>query len=332
MTLNKTLPFAPLTLAAGFILSLGVGCSDGGTSDGGAGGSGPADTGGAANGSGGATGGVGGATAAAGGATAAAGGATAAAGGATAAAGGATGATGATAGTGGAAELNGDTLLGVDGKFWAFRANNADDTGSFKYWLTSSTEACPSEGFSNVEVYTGKGDPTLKYTVNFEIRGALALHCYENGTPSGTAPNPTGINEALYLGGEPTAGSMIDTISLTVSPDVATAAANTYYLNGIPADSAMCDEQITYDVQYKGTFEMMGDSTVTLAFNSPDCQALQNCGPDAAVCAPRSIDTEGIEVRASAPQPVNDVFFGDAGQTDLYPQWLIFDIQEITFE
>jgi hypothetical protein len=332
MTLNKTLPFAPLTLAAGFLLSMGVGCSDGGTSDG-AGGSGATDTGGATNGTGGATGGAGGATGAAGGATGAAGGATGAAGGATGGAGGATGAAGgATAGTGGAAELTGDTLLGVDGKFWPFRANNEDDTGSSKYWLTSSTDACPGEGHSIVEEYTGKGEAGQLYTVQFEIRGALALRCYENGTPSGTTPNPAGINEALYLGGEPTAGSMINTISLTVSPDVAGATANTYYLNGMPSDSGMCDEQITYDVQYKGTFQMMGDSTVTLAFNSPDCQALPNCGADAASCAPRTIDTEGIEVRASAPQPVSDAFFPESGQVDLYPQWLIFDIQEITEE
>lgn len=320
MKLNTTLPLAPFTLAAGFLLSTSVGCSDEPSDDAaGAGGTITTDTGGSTSGG---SPGAGGAETTTGGTEGTTGGSPGA--------GGDPGTGGDDGGTGGAPELNGDTLLGVDGKFWPFRANNADDTGSFKYWLTSSTEACPAEGYSKVEVYTGKGDPATQYNVQFEVRGALAIHCMDNGTPMGTAPNPTGINAALYLGGEPTTGSLINTISLTVSPDVAGAESNTYYLNGMPSDSGMCDEQITYDVQYKGTFMMMGDSTVTLSFNSPECQTLQNCGADAATCAPRSIDTEGIEVRASPPQPVNDVFFGDDGQQDVYPQWLIFDIQEIT--
>jgi hypothetical protein len=240
-------------------------------------------------------------------------------------------ATGGGDGTGGAAELNGDTLLGVDGKFWPFRAKSSADTGSSKYWLVNAPdEACPAEGFSIVEEYTAMGDPTQQYTVQFEIRGALALRCFENGTPTGMTADANGVNEALYMGGEPSGTSMTNVIALTVSPDVATAEANTYYLNGIPASSGTCDEGITYDVQYKGSFVIMGDSKVTLSFNAPECQTLQNCGADAATCAPREIDTDGIEVRASSPQPVSDVFFVDDTQVDLYPQWLIFDIQDIT--
>lgn len=323
MKLIKTIPIASTSLVtAGLLLSASLGCSDDAEPAVGTGGAG-AGTGGASGGS--TTGGASTGGAASGGAAS----------GGAASGGAASGGTGGTAGTGGdgtggAAELNGDTLLGLDGKFWPIRANNGDDTGSSKYWLTASDAACPAEGHTIMEEYTGKGDAAKQYTVNFEVRGALALHCYDGGTASGMTADAAGMNEALYVGGASSGESSTSMVALTVSPDVAGAEANTYYLNGIPSSSGMCDEGITYDVKYTGSFVMMGDSTVTLSYHSADCQALANCGAEAASCTPREIDTEGIEVRASSPQPVSDVFFVDDTQVDVYPQWLIFDVTEVT--
>lgn len=226
--------------------------------------------------------------------------------------------------------LTEDSILqpGLNGIFSPLRAANSEDTGSFKYNVEAA-DVCPAEGSTILRESIAQGDPAQAYQINFELRGALALHCYSGGTPLGMSADPAGINQAFYMGGAPSGDSTGTQVVLTVSPDVPTATANTYYLNGIPAASGTCDEGITYDVQYKGSFTVMGGSTVTLGYLAPECQALQNCGADPASCAPREIDVSGVEVRASAPQPVSDPFFVGDEQVDLFPQWLVFDIQSI---
>ena len=89
----------------------------------------------------------------------------------------------------------------------------------------------------------------------------------------------------------------------------------------------MCDTGITYEVAYTNKFVIMGDSTITLSNHLSDCQALQNCGPEATGdCAPRTVDMEGVMVRASPYQPVANIF----NNTTFYPQWVVIDVLEIT--
>jgi hypothetical protein len=219
----------------------------------------------------------------------------------------------------------------MDGMFWPFRAKSGEaPTDPSSYWLVATPEECPADGLADTKEIQAMGTPGQQYTVHYAVRGALALRCYEGGTPMATTPDAAGINESLYSGGMPSGDSTVNTIELAVSPAVETEAANNYFLNGIPSDSAMCDTGITYDVGYEGSFVIMGDSKVTLTAMFPDCTALQNCGADAASCAPRTVNVDDVEVRASSPQPVNDVFFINDEQVDLYPQWLVFDIQSIT--
>jgi hypothetical protein len=219
--------------------------------------------------------------------------------------------------------------------FWAFRATNPEDPGDSKYLLTNSGEECPAgdswdtSGVTPSKMYQATGTPGQKYTVNFELRGALALRCYTDGTPTAMTADPMGPNEAFYVGGQQFGDSPLNTLELAVSPDVADETASTYFLNGIPSSSDMCDTPITYDVQYKGQFVIMGDSMVTLSTHASDCTAPQNCGADptgAAGCDPRIIDVEGVEVHASPSQPIFDYLDGH----EVYPQWFVFDIQSIT--
>ena len=301
------------------------------TSSGGAGGGGSMDTG-AGGGSTDTGAGGGGSTGAGGGSTD-----TGAGGGSDTGAGGG-GSTGAGGGdTAGMDELNPDTLIpGLDGLFWAFRTTNPEDPGDFKYLLTATGEECPvgdswaTSGTTVTKEYQVMGTPGQKYTINFELRGALGLRCYADGTPTGMTADPAGINEAFYVGGQQFGDSVLNTVELAVTPAVADEAASTYFLNGIPSTSEMCDEQITYDVQYTASFVVMGDSTVTLSTHASDCTALQNCGADpaGAGCDPRIINVDGEQVNASPMQPIFDYL----GGAEFYPQWLVFDIQSITTE
>jgi hypothetical protein len=216
----------------------------------------------------------------------------------------------------------------------AFRAMNGTDPGDFQYLLTQSDEECPTgdtwetSGVTRSTEYQAMGTPGEQYTINFELRGALALRCYTDGTPTGMVPDATGVNEAFYVGGQQFGDSPLNTLELAVTPAVTGATASTYFLNGIPSTSDMCDPQITYDVQYQGQFVIMGDSTVTLSTHASDCHVPQNCGADpaGAGCDPRIVNVDGVEVRASPSQPILDYLNG----TTFYPQWFVFDIQSIT--
>jgi hypothetical protein len=221
----------------------------------------------------------------------------------------------------------------MDGLFWAFRAMNPDDAGENKYFLQNTGEECPvgdswaTSGATREHTFQAMGTAGQKYTVNFELRGALGLRCYTDGTPTGMVPDPAGINEAFYVGGQQFGDSFLNTVELAVTPPVADEAASNYFLNGIPSTSEACDAEITYDVQYKAQFVIMGDSTITLQTRASDCTMLENCGADpAAGCEPRIVNVDGVEVRASPSQPIFDYLNG----MDIYPQWLVFDIQSIT--
>jgi hypothetical protein len=234
-------------------------------------------------------------------------------------------------GTGGAPDpLDPANIVpGLDGTFWALRALNAEQADG-KYWLTAET-TCDAAGTTLTKpAYTAGGTPGQQYTVHFQVRGALALRCYEGGTTTATAPDAEGVkNNGFYAGGQASGDG--PTLSLTVAPAAADAAAGKYFLNGIPSDSGACDQTITYDVGYEGEFVVLGGSTVTLDFLSPDCQALENCGPDAAAaCAGRSIDMADFEVHASPSQPVSDVLIVGEDTVEIYPQWMAFDITSVT--
>lgn len=218
--------------------------------------------------------------------------------------------------------------------FWAFRTVNPDDPGDFKYWLTEPDAECPTgadwatSGLTVSKEFQAMGTPGQQYTINFELRGALSLRCYADGTPTGMVPDAAGVNQAFYVGGQQFGDSPVNTVELAVSPMVPEATASTYFLNGIPSTSDMCDTGITYEVAYQASFVIMGDSVVTLSTHASDCAALQNCGadPTGAGCDPRIVNVDGVEVRASPSQPIFDYVNG----MELYPQWLVFDIQSIT--
>jgi len=179
-------------------------------------------------------------------------------------------------------------------------------------------------------MFTAKGTAGQKYTVNFQLRGAMALRCVSGGTPSAMMGDAMGTkNNTFYVGGTQFMDSPINTWQFDVTPPVTGETANTYFLNGIPSTSGQCDAKLTYDVGYTGKFVVAGDSNITLSAHSSDCKVPQNCGADptgAAGCKPRTIDMTGVEVHASPMQPVADIF----DMTTFYPQWVVIDITSIT--
>jgi len=355
---NRT-NFALLAL---FTLATGVGCSDNSSDNGTGGAAGTGATGGTTGGAGGGAGtggqaagaGTGGTTGGSAGSTSGAGGSTGGTTGGTSGAGGAgpagtggmagsvaagTGGTAGTdAGSGGmaGAGLDPDTIVpGLEGMYWELRTmNEAAPTDPRKYWLTdTAADTCPAgadwatSGLDRTKVITAAGTPGQKYTINFQLRALMALRCYEGGTPSDMMPNATATNDTFYVGGMPFGDSPVNTYQLAVTPAVTGETSSTYFLNGIPSSSGMCDTGITYEVAYTNKFVIMGDSTITLSNHLSDCQALQNCGPSATGdCAPRTVNMDNFMVRASPYQPVANIF----NDTTFYPQWVAIDVLEIT--
>jgi len=352
--------FVRLASLTSVILAAGIGCSSGdddaNKSSGGMSGTGATagQTAGGTAGSGGSSGtattaGTGGSTGGAGGATAGSAGMSSggtsgtASGGAGTGAGGA-GATGAGAGgmaTGGmgGGGLDPDTFFSpnLNGLYYELRTYNGTDPGGGMYWLTEMAgDACPtgadwaSSGITRTKDFTAKGTAGQKYTVNFQVRGAMALRCVSGGTPSGMMGDAMGTkNNTFYVGGTQFMDSPLNTWQFDVTPAVTGEAANTYFLNGIPSSSNQCDAKVVYDVGYTAKVVVAGDSKITLSAHSSDCKVPQNCGADptgAGGCKPRTIDMTGVEVHASPMQPVADVF----DPVMLYPQWIVIDITSIT--
>jgi hypothetical protein len=310
----------------------GSGGSSGSATTGGTGGS----TGGAGGSSGTGTGGTSGkGSAGAGAGGTGAGGAGA---GGTGAGGMATGGTGAggmgTGGMGGSG-IDADSFFSpnMNGLYYELRTYNGTDPGGGLYWLTESdTDMCPTgadwatSGLTpNPKMFMAKGTAGQKYTVNFQVRGAMAARCVSGGTPSAMTADAMGTkNNLFYVGGTQFMDSPINTWQLDVAP---MGEAATYFLNGIPSTSGQCDAKITYDVGYTAKMVVMGDSTVTLSAHSSDCKVPQNCGAMGTTsCMPRTIDMTGVEVHASPMQPVADIF----DMTTVYPQWVVIDILSIT--
>jgi len=242
-----------------------------------------------------------------------------------------------TAGSGmaGGGGLDPNTIVpGLDGLYWELRTMNEEaPTDPRKYWLTDMAgDMCPTGGIDRTKSFTATGTPGQKYTINFEVRALMALRCYTGGTPSDMMPNATATNNTFYAGGMPFMDSPINTYELAITPAVTGEATSTYFLNGLPDSSGKCDEKITYMVSFKNKFVIMGDSTITLKNHLPDCQALQNCGPDATgdctMDTARKVDMTNFEVHASPYQPVADIVGPDS--TTFYPQWMALDVQSIT--
>ncbi len=247
---------APL---ASIILATGMGCSSSGDDTKNSGGS-PGTSGsagqatGAAGGAGGsggsggsATGGTGGSTGGAGGTTAGSSGTSTGGGAGMATGGGAGMATGggagtataaggmgaggmATGGMGGSGAIDADSffLPNLNGLYYELRTQNDADPGGSEYWLTdASTDTCPtgadwaSSGITRSKAFTAKGTPGQKYTVNFQLRGAMALRCISGGTPSGMMGDAAGTkNNAFYVGGTQFMDSPVNPFQFDVTPAV----------------------------------------------------------------------------------------------------------------
>jgi len=237
-------------------------------------------------------------------------------------------------GAGGAPPLDPATLIpGLDGWYWEITATNGDNPGGNNYYLNDSNQQCPSTnmwattGVSRTKTFQMKGTAGTKYTINFELRGAMGLRCYTGGTAIQMQPADTGPNNGWYVGGKQANDSIWNTYELDVTPPV-TGEANTYFLNGIPSTSNSCDKELTYELNFKAKFVVMGDSTLTFTTHDANCKAQQNCGPTpASGCMPRTIDLSGL---SPAPTAVHQPVANAIGANTFYPQWFYFDVQTIT--
>jgi hypothetical protein len=240
-------------------------------------------------------------------------------------------------GSGGSGALDPNTLVpGLNGWYWEITTTNGQNPGGNNYWLTDNGQSCPTganwlaTGVSRSKDFPVMGTANTKYTINFQLKGAMGFRCYTGGTATTMTPNPNGANNGWYVGGQQANDSIWNTYEIDVQNPSVTGEANTYFLNGVPYSSTagVCDQELTYDMETKGSFAVMGNSTIHVWTHDTNCKAQQNCGPTPSTgCMPRTIDVSGLNPPATmVHQPV----VNSVGGNTFYPQWFYFTVTSIT--
>src|SRR6185295_17456224 len=117
-------------------------------------------------------------------------------------------ATGGMAG-GGAIDVDAFFMPNLNGLYYELRTYNEMDPGDSMYLLTEAAgDACPTgadwktSGIDRSKMFTAKGTAGQKYTVNFQVRGAMTARCVSGGTPSAMMADAMGTkNNLFYAGG-----------------------------------------------------------------------------------------------------------------------------------
>jgi hypothetical protein len=178
------------------------------------------------------------------------------------------------------------------------------------------------------------GTPGTVYEVTFRIRGIVEVTSYVGGTrAAGDTSVLTTPRNLFQVGGTPQdqGGPSFDynTYELHVTPPVAGAAANDYYLNSVttaqnPHASGTPTAHVTFDIDYTAKIKVQGGGKVSVKVTDSNCTQQQNCGPTAgnACLAPRTVDLTGATPAApSFAQPFQSGKY--------YGQWIFFDITDV---
>lgn len=178
------------------------------------------------------------------------------------------------------------------------------------------------------------GTPGTVYDVTFRIRGVVEVTSYIGGTRAGAASVLTTPRNLFQVGGTPqqnNGGPSFDynTYELDVSPPVASAAANVYFLNSVtvaqnPHASGSPTTHLTFDIDYTATIKVQGGGKVTLKVTDSNCTQVQNCGPTTgnSCLAPRTVSLAGATPAApSFAQPFQS--------GNYYGQWVFFDVTDV---
>ncbi len=240
-------------------------------------------------------------------------------------------------GSGGSGALDPNTLVpGLNGWYWEITTTNGQNPGGNNYWLTDNNQSCPTganwlaTGVTRSKDFAVMGTANTKYTINFQLKGAMGFRCYTGGTATTTTPNPNGANNGWYVGGQQANDSIWNTYEIDVQNPSVTGEANTYFLNGVPYSSTagVCDQELTYDMETKGSFAVMGNSTIHVWTHDTNCKAQQNCGPTPSTgCMPRTIDLSSLNPPATV---VHQPVVNSVGGNTFYPQWFYFTVTSIT--
>ncbi len=302
------------------------GASTGGASTGGAA-TGGASTGGAA------AGGASGSTSAGAGG-AAAGGGTAAGAGGVGAGGASGGAGGSAAGAGGAPDLS--SVVGAwDGALVLYPCGNS---GSGYDCAQPSAAACVNNNLDSATktVWQIAGTAGTVYNVTFRVRGVVETTSYVGGTRDAGNASINANKDLFQVGGaiQQQGGPSYDynTYQVDVTPPVAGATANTYFLNSVttsenPHASGSPTTHLTFPIDYTKTIKVTGGGKVTLTVFDSNCTLVQNCGPTSGnqCSAPRSVALTGAN--PAPPGTFMQPYQSPAGR---YGQWVHFDITNVT--
>jgi hypothetical protein len=286
------------------------GGSSGGDGMGGAGGSGGASGGNAGSGAAGGTSGTGGSTGGGSGTGGSAG--------------------GGMAGTSGTVLTPTNIVPDLDGYLWLAYASGDIAVSNTNYPMrdgSCSTGAWDVAGTQRTLDLTVHGDAGATYLLAMHIRGVVGTRCYTGGTAQIGTPTLTGPNETFYVGGDQLGDSWWNTFELHA---VSTGVDDVYYLNAFPTSpNGWCEKEATYLVDYTASVSVIGGGKVRLKFHDSNCMAQQNCGPyeSASTCmAPRVVDLSDM----SPPGAPDTCPVDELNGVQYYPQWLYFDVTDVT--
>jgi hypothetical protein len=241
------------------------------------------------------------------------------------------------AGTGGAPDLVNVVAKPLDGFLWTFDCTTGGSASGANCPVDDlQSNTCPNLSASdfsqrgelrNTTLQLG-GDTSTVYTISLAVRGVAGTRCYTGGTPAVAtlSTSPETANNGWYVGGTPVV-SWWNSFEFHVSPPVS-GEQNVYYLNAFPqTPSGWCEQEETFPMNYTASFKVMGGGTLTLTIHDANCMAQQNCGAPQSqpnCMNPRSIDLSGMPAPpAGFVQPYQQ-------SNGYYPQWLFFDVTQVT--
>lgn len=276
------------------------------------------------------TGGAGGSDGGSGGTVAAGAGGTSSAG----AGGSSGGAGGSTAGAGGAPDLL--SVVGEwDGALVLYPCGNS---GSGYDCAQPAAAQCVNNKLESATktTWTIGGTAGTIYNVTFRVRGIVETTSYVGGTRDAGNASINANKDLFQVGGaiQQQGGPSYDynTYQLDVTPAVASATANTYFLNSVttaenPHAAGSPTTHLTFPIDYTKTIKVTGGGKVTLTVFDSNCTLVQNCGPTSGnqCSAPRTVALTGAN--PAPPATFMQPYQAPAGR---YGQWVHFDITNVT--
>lgn len=241
-----------------------------------------------------------------------------------------------TSGSGGSGGGGGVTIADIAGKLDGFLFVAPCGDGGTGYDCLNSTAvpapqnspACNNQQPKTTTIdFPIGGEAGKIYDMTVHVYGVVEAKNYQGGMRrDGNNLNASATGGDFWYVGGTAPNSTYNTYELHVTPAVAGAAANDYFLN---ARNGSNEGHESWGLNYTATFPVTGGGKLNFKIYDSNCRQIMNCGPGggSSTCeAPRTID-----VGAADPKPANftQPYVGGAPGGKATGQWVLIDVTAV---